>query len=301
MTVYEQAVPMRWDDIRYFLVVAQARSFNAAARRLGVDQTTVGRHIRALETRLGADLFDRRDNQLMLTPDGELALEHARQLEEIVEAFARKLRGSERRIAGEVRLNVTEGMATYWLVPRIQPFLQQHPALRVNWFISDRRFDLGREVDLTLRWTRPSEPKAVVRRLGSVGYSLFATEEYARARGMPRTLGELRQHSVLHFNSYEMNPGLAKWNDLVKQIPPAMRLDNTAVTQAVFQAGAAIALMPNYARCVDPNIVRAPLDLGISLDIWLAYHEDRRHSTRIQALVAEVVRLFEADRGLWFD
>src|SRR5262245_5517549 len=108
---------LQWDDIRYFLAVAQAGSLNAAAKRLGVNQTTVGRRVKVLEARLGADLFDRRDNRLVLTGDGSVAYEEALKMEEVIGSFVRKLRGSNTRLAGEVRLNMTEGLATYWLLP----------------------------------------------------------------------------------------------------------------------------------------------------------------------------------------
>ena len=301
MATHEDSVVfLPWDEIRYFLEVAQAGSFNAAARRLGVNQTTVGRHINAMEARLGAHLFDRQDSGLSLTAEGRIAFDDAVRIGEAVDSFARKLSGSDRRLVGEVRINMTEGLATYWLLPRLRTFQQDNPSLKISWAIGDSILDLGREADVAIRWQKPIEAHVIARRIGSVRYSIYATEAYVKQHGLPQSMDELDRHHFLHFTGYERNPGLKRWNDLMKTIPPVMRLDNTAFTQAVFQSGTMVTLLPDYAVQVDSTIIRAPVDLGISLDVWIAYHEDRRKSGRIRALVAEVIRLAEQDRGAWF-
>jgi DNA-binding transcriptional LysR family regulator len=292
---------LQWDDIRFFLETAHAGSFNSAARRLGVNQTTVGRRVRALERRLGARLFYNNKNRLELTADGYSAFDTALKMSDIAESFSRKLKGSDARLSGEVRINMTEGLATYWLLPRLQPFQQAHPEIKINWFINDFNHELGRDVDLMIRWTRPTAPHVIVSKLGEVSYSLFAAASYVQRFGVPASVEDLKNHRLLHFNSYEQNPGLHKWNELMKAIPPLILLDNTAATEAVFKSGAAITLMPNYANQVEPSIVKIPIDLGICLEIWLAYHEDQRDSLRLRALITEVQRLFEMDRGKWFN
>jgi DNA-binding transcriptional LysR family regulator len=50
---------MNWDDLRFFLAAARAKTLTGAARRLGVNQTTVARRLEALEGELGVKLFDR--------------------------------------------------------------------------------------------------------------------------------------------------------------------------------------------------------------------------------------------------
>jgi len=291
---------IRWDDVRYFLEVAQTGSFNSAAKNLGVNQTTVGRRIRALESRLGADLFDIRENRTALTPDGRNALEEATRMAEIANSFARKLRGSNGRLVGEIRLNLTEGLATFWLWPRLQPFLEQHSALSINWFLSENSMDLGRDVDMAIWWHKPKDPHAVTRRLGLCGFSIYASESYAKKHGLPKSREDLRNHHLLQFNRYERNPGLEPWNELMREFPPAVRLENSAFANTVFKSGKALSLLPDYAVHVDSSVIKAPFDLGINLEVWLAYHEDRRKSARVRALATEICRLFESDRGTWF-
>src|SRR5262249_55767371 len=160
------------------------------------------------ERRLGARLFHSNGNRLELTPDGTSAFDHALRMSDIAESFARRLKGSDGRLSGEVRVNMTEGLATYWLLPRLQPFQTAHPEIKINWFINDFNHELGRDVDLMIRWTRPTSPRAITRKLGDVSYSLFAAASYVKNYGMPKSLDDLSNHRLLHFNSYEQNPGL---------------------------------------------------------------------------------------------
>jgi len=291
-----------WDNIRYFIAVAKAGSLNAASKNLGVDHTTVGRRLKAFEGSLEAALFDRCGNGLRLTADGQEALGEAVRVQELIDAFAQKVHGSNRRLAGEVRLNVTEGLASFWLMPQLQPFQQANPKLNINWFISNSEsIELGRDVDIAIRWRQPTEPDAVGIRLGQIGYSLFAFPEYVERFGIPETIRDMAQHHFIHYNAYETNPHFAAWNILMRQFEPGMRLENSALTQAALKTGNFIALLPNYASNIEPALVRFPLDLDITIPIWLVYYEARRRSARVRALLDEIQRLFSTGRGTWFD
>ena len=67
---------MQWDTFRDFLEVARSGSLSGAARKLGISQPTVGRHIESLEDHLGTSLFIRTGQGLQLTETGEIILEH---------------------------------------------------------------------------------------------------------------------------------------------------------------------------------------------------------------------------------
>lgn len=82
-----------WSDLRYLLTVARSGSLTAAARQMGVEHSTVSRRITALETALGAKLFDRRTGGLLLTPQGERLMAAA----EGMEALALSAQGEEKK------------------------------------------------------------------------------------------------------------------------------------------------------------------------------------------------------------
>src|SRR6185369_9492994 len=84
------AVTYDWNDLQCFLAVARARSALAAARKLGVSQSTTARRIEALERALGAALFERTPSGYVLTAEGAAAVEAAEAVEREARAFAER-------------------------------------------------------------------------------------------------------------------------------------------------------------------------------------------------------------------
>ena len=73
---------LNWDDLKFFLEVARTRKASSAAKRLGVDYTTVSRRITSLENSLGTLLFEKsRTNGFALTVEGQRLLGSAESIE----------------------------------------------------------------------------------------------------------------------------------------------------------------------------------------------------------------------------
>ncbi len=124
---------MDWDNLRYFLELSRAGTLTAAARRMGVDHTTVARRIQALERTMGVQLFVRESGGHRLTEAG-------RRLQPQVESMERSFRQlefsspamAEEELAGVVRVGATEGFSTVILAPALSGFAQRHPRLVID-------------------------------------------------------------------------------------------------------------------------------------------------------------------------
>ena len=102
---------MNWDHARFFLAVARAGTLRSAARRLNVDQATVGRRLAALEEELGARLFLRTPSLYVLTPAGEALVESAEVIERSIAQMERRVLGLDERLTGSVRIATTDSFA----------------------------------------------------------------------------------------------------------------------------------------------------------------------------------------------
>src|SRR5271165_2748791 len=91
-----------WDDARHFLAVHRRGSLSAAAKQLGVNQSTVGRRLLSLEEHLGAKLFFRTRDGYRIAPAGERLLPHAERMEDEATAIAREIAGQETTLTGIV-------------------------------------------------------------------------------------------------------------------------------------------------------------------------------------------------------
>src|SRR5256885_1045899 len=97
------AMGAEWGDLRYFLELSRSGTLAAAARKLRVDYTTVGRRLAALEQDLGAKLFERTPEGLILTEAGQSIRAAAEEMEEAALLVEQRALGADRKLAGIVR------------------------------------------------------------------------------------------------------------------------------------------------------------------------------------------------------
>ncbi len=128
-----------WDDLRYFLAFARAGSMQAAAKALGVNQSTVQRRIAALEERVGRPLIERHFGSYRLTELGEQLRPAAEGVEAAAAAFERHRAACDKGLTGTVRLTCGSGVASRLRrTPLIDAFHARYPGLRVELVSSDR-------------------------------------------------------------------------------------------------------------------------------------------------------------------
>ena len=100
-----------WNDLKYFLAVAESGSTLAAAQALRVSQTTVARRIAALEAATGVTLFERRQAGYALTPTGEAMLASALAVRDSADRFGEAVGAQSRDAGGTVSLTTMEIIA----------------------------------------------------------------------------------------------------------------------------------------------------------------------------------------------
>ena len=173
----------QWDDVRFFLAVARAGSLSGAARALGVGHVTVGRRIALLEKQLGVTLLNRTPDGFVTTSAGEAILRQCGAMESAATDLERIVAGRDTLLTGAVRVTTTEGLAYQLVAPAIAAMRETHPDLRVDLIASVRSLDIARrEADLAVRFARPSVSELICRKLGEVGFSLYASHgELTRA------------------------------------------------------------------------------------------------------------------------
>ena len=296
-----------WDDVKLFAQIARAGSANAAATEMGVAHTTLSRRLRDLEGTLGAKLIDRVGNRTALTPQGQRLLDAAGRMDGILDAAIAELAGTDDKVAGDVRILITDGLASYWLMPRLPRILKRHSGLRLAWHTITRPDDYLRQVgvhyDICLTWRRPINPELVAVHIGSVGFSFFASDAYVARFGLPSKLEDMSDHSVLQFQGYITNPNFHQIVDIFERYPPAMVVESAAIAFPMMKQGSYAAFLPNYISHAETStpLHRAPWDVGISADVWLWFHPKHRNVARIRAVVDEIRALAVEGKGIWFD
>ena len=284
-----------WDDLRIFLALARHRTHAAAARALGVNATTIGRRVHALESRLGARVFARTPSGFAVTDEGGALLPHAEAVEAQVSAAGRALGGAGARLEGVLRLTAGDGVSTYVLAPRLLAFRRAHPGIRFEIRADNRTLDLSRrEADIAVRLVRPRERSLVARRLGTMPFAAYASEEYLRRAGRPRSVGDAATHDWIDFDAALDRTPTSRW--LRKHLPAArlvVRSNATTVLVAACAAGHGLLLIPPSFARLEPSLVRVlPPSLFPPAEVWAVTHPDLFPSPRIKAVLAWLVQAF---------
>lgn len=289
-----------WGDLRFLLAVERAGSYVAAARRLRVDQATVGRRLRALEEAAGTPLLERTARSLTLTEAGRRALAAAEAMDEAALRLERSLETARPEVAGTLRITATDALASRLLAPRLPELLARHPALCVELHAGNERLSLSRrEADLALRLARPLEPTVAARRAGALGFALYASRGYLRARGRPGA-ATLREHALLGYER-TLGPAAATgWVDEVAGGRVVLRATTAATLLAAAAAGLGVAALPCFVADAEPELVRVVPEVR-ARELWIAVHADLRRSPRarvgLEFLAAVLAAQAESLRG----
>jgi len=293
---------MDWDKLKVFHAAAEAGSFTHAGEQLGLSQSAVSRQVSALEQELSVSLFHRHARGLILTEQGEVLYRTAHEVFMKLEAARAKLTDTRERPNGELKVTTTVGLGVNWLTPRLGEFMDLYPDVRINLITTDEELDLAmREADVAVRLRQPVQPDLIQRKLFSVRFHIYASPEYLKRFGTPRTLEELDKHRVLLLGG-NVPAYLQSVNWLIDVArdgkgprTPLLVINNILGIMRACQRGLGIAMLPDYLVEGDGGLVQLFVDgEEISLDAYFVYPEELKSVARVQVfrdfLVAKAQR-----------
>lgn len=123
---------MNLTRLKYFIAVAETGSFSEAAEQLYTTQSTVSKQIVALEKELNTRLFSRTSRKTELTPQGLIALDHAKTIIDNCDAMISSLAAYENRSVQSLSIASIPVMAQYHITSILAEFSQKHPAISLN-------------------------------------------------------------------------------------------------------------------------------------------------------------------------
>lgn len=190
----------RMRDIQAFVQVAEAKSFTAAAERLALSRSAVGKSIVRLEDRLGVRLLQRTTRSVSLTSEGAVFHERCtRILADLDEAEMSMLSHSQAP-RGRLRLELPVSFGRLHVLPIVNQFMSKWPEISINVSFSDRFVDLIDEgIDLAIRLGGSDDSRLMTRLLAPHHLVTCASPAYLENYGVPRNIDELASHSCLAF------------------------------------------------------------------------------------------------------
>lgn len=195
----------RLEEMRAFVRVAESGSFSAAARDLGVVQSTISKAVASLESRLGVRLLNRNTTQRSLTDAGIAYLERLRGFLDLLDEVESSAQGDV--VKGSIRLTAATAFSRKKLVPLLTEFMRLHPGTMVRLVIADGDSPLAAEgIDMAIRVGSLSDSGLIVRRVGTTRRVTVASPCYIEARGAPRRPQDLADHECVIYTRLRRGP-----------------------------------------------------------------------------------------------
>jgi DNA-binding transcriptional LysR family regulator len=283
---------MDWDKLRIFQAAAEAGSFTHAGETLGLSQSAISRQVSALEQDLGAPLFHRHARGLLLTEQGETLLSAVHDVSLKLDAVRSRLIDSREKPHGDLRVTTTLALGANWLAPRLGEFAELFPEIKLQLLLADNELDLGmREADIALRLREPMQPDLIRRRLFTVHFHAYASADYLKKYGQPRSIDDLDNHRLVAFGAptathflYELNSLLMVGRDSKTPRAAHLSINNLGAIIRAVEHGVGIAVLPDY--CVPPTsgLVRLLPQADMpEMDCFLVYAEEMKNVARVEA------------------
>ncbi|MEV5650758.1 LysR family transcriptional regulator [Nocardia sp. NPDC052254] len=290
------------DNLRYFLEVSRTSRLGEAARRLGVDQTTVSRRIARLEKEIGERLFDRTPTSWLVTEAGRRLLPHAETIEAtLVAAVEDTHLRANGDLTGSLRVLTPDGFGTFVMIPALGPFASAHPHLSIE-VATSTTHDLltGRDFDIGVTLEKPSPRSVVTERLARYELKLYATAEYLARHGTPGTLADLHDHRLIWYIDafLDVRP-LQIMDELVPGARIKMQTNNITGHLQAARNGLGIAPLPTYIGGTDDTLVEV---LGAEFvahrGYWLVVPRDLARLARVREFITGLRRIIDVNPHL---
>ncbi|MFM0624758.1 LysR family transcriptional regulator [Paraburkholderia xenovorans] len=293
--------------MRTFVRVVEAGSFSAVAHEADTTQSAVSKQVAALERELGARLLTRTTRSLALTEEGKHYFDQARRLvAEIAEAEG-ALRRGEQQLTGWLRIAASVGFGRLKLMPLVQSFLAEHPAVKIDLRLSDSFIDLVEQgIDVAVRIGDLPDSSLIARRVGTSYRMLMAHRNYVRSlpkgKKAPRVPDDLVAHNCIVYTelamrnawSFTAGPGAAEpvGTTRIVRVEGNLQTNSSEVMRASVLAGMGIGYSPNWLfddELASGEVQRLLPDWeAIAIPIHLVSPQERRHSAKVRAFVDHV-------------
>jgi molybdate transport repressor ModE-like protein len=278
-----------WNDVKALLAVARGGSTAAAARSLGVNQTTVARRLEALERDLGVRLVERSQTGASLTEAGLSLVADSEAMERAALALRRKVDAHQRGVSGTLRVTLSEMTAMAGVTPLLPEFREAYPDVTLELVITDEMLDLeAGQADIAFRGAHElPDSNLVARKVSETRWALYCSRDYARRMGLPASPADLKDHVLIGgADEPQTLPGLKQ---VLRDAPGvSATLKSTSVNHLIasVRAGLGIGPMPCIMADVDEDLVQvfppAPDSLAFT---WIVTRPELKDSPRVRAFI----------------
>ena len=188
-----------YNELNYFITIAEAKSFTGAAKSLGVSSSALSHSMRNLETRLNLRLFNRTTRSLSLTEAGEQLYKQLaplfKQINEEVNALGDYLHTP----SGTIRINASNIAIENFIYPKLSQFSLRYPQIKIEIQCDNNLVDIVKEgFDMGCRIGNDLAKEMIAVKISDpLRMVLVASPDYLKQRNEPQQISDLDEHLLI--------------------------------------------------------------------------------------------------------
>lgn len=279
---------------RVFKRVAELESFTKVANELGISQSSVSKHVSALEGRLGVKLMNRSTRRLRLTEVGSEYYQRCLAILGDIEEAESAVTNRHSEVSGPVRISAPDTFGRIRVLPLLWDFLAKYPKVELDLLLDDRRADIVKEgIDLAIRSGISFDPTWITRKLCDIKRVLVASPKYLSQFGSPLSIDDLRRHDCIIY-SLASTGQIWDFQDTKVRVRGRVRVSSPEAAVMAAQNGLGITLSPEW-------LVRDQVDCGmletvlancvpVPFEVHAVFPERRFISARVRCVLEHLDR-----------
>lgn len=282
------------------MALCRNNTLKLAAKELKTDQATVGRRIYSLEEKLKTKLFEKRSEGFFLTAFGERILSTVESVEEFFHTIDRKIAGKDERMEGIIRVAMPGALANHLIIPNLKLFSDKFPQVEVQFLTGPEVLNLAkREADMAFRLVRPSQRDLIVKRVGEVTLSLYASKTCLKGHKRVEQLEDLG--AIPFVGLFDQATSQAE-RALLDKIQPYIQ--NQVLTSmawsSVYSAlsnDLGLGILPRFMADRNKELQEVPVVSSEKTILWFVIHPEVQKNRRYAAFTEFVIPILKLNLG----
>ena len=281
------------EHLLILLAVARSGTITGAAARLGVDHSTVSRHVARMEKKVGQRLFNRSPSGWQLTETGRRLRSIGERIEQSVDDAVRVVDADgEDGVCGPVRLLTPDAFGSYLAPHALAAAVARHGSLRLELLTSTTHLDLGSgEYDIAVSLEPPPSRAVVSRRLCTYSLGLFSSVEYAATHAELAGVDDLRDRRLVYYLDGHLDiAALRVLDDFLPGVCATVQSNSVSAQIQAVLAGHGIGLLPTYAAAFHPGLVPVlPDSVAVGQQYWLVVPSAMQRAPHIRVVADALI------------
>ena len=290
-----------FNELNYFLTLAQTQSFVKAGQLLGISSSALSHSMKNLETRLNLRLFNRTTRNVSLTEAGQQLFDQLFPLYQAINQEVNALNDFLNTPLGLIRINAPAIAAEAVLYPKLKPILNQYPKIRLEIVVDDRWADIVKEgFDMGVRLgNKVAKEMIAVPISAPFKMALVASPDYLAQYGSPKNIDDLHQHRLIGIKLSAEHGTEMQWEfkykkELITFTPKSQFSINNHLRQQAVSDGLGITWLPHIIATDalhSGQLIELLPEYAITYDPLYLYYPSRRGHSNVFKLIVDALKV----------